>query len=97
MKIIKTASGKKRLKMSKKEWESIGKKYGWMKSSKETELEMGIKVEKEHLDIYREIESLLKKNDISIPWTEDEFAEKVAKAHLKEMENYYTELKKMEG
>ena len=29
MKIIKTASGKKTIKMSKKEWEAIGKKAGW--------------------------------------------------------------------
>lgn len=32
MKIIKTASGKK-IKLSKKEWESIGKKAGWMKKA----------------------------------------------------------------
>jgi len=30
MKIIKTASGKKTIKISKKEWTSIGKKAGWM-------------------------------------------------------------------
>ena len=30
MKIIKTASGKKTIKMSKKEWAGIGKKAGWM-------------------------------------------------------------------
>tara|TARA_R110000824_G_scaffold148242_3_gene317859 strand:+ start:44304 stop:44543 length:240 start_codon:yes stop_codon:yes gene_type:complete len=29
MKIVKTASGKKQIKMSKKEWQSIGKKAGW--------------------------------------------------------------------
>ena len=29
MKIIKTASGKKQIKMSKKEWQDIGKKAGW--------------------------------------------------------------------
>lgn len=34
MKIIKTASGKKTIKISKKEWESIGKKAGWMKKAK---------------------------------------------------------------
>ena len=33
MKIIKTASGKKTIKMSKKEWQSIGKKAGWMKKA----------------------------------------------------------------
>ena len=34
MKIIKTASGKK-LKISKKEWTSIGKKAGWTKEAQE--------------------------------------------------------------
>lgn len=67
------------------------------RKAKKSELEMGIKVEKEHLDVYDEIKSLLAKNDIEMPWTQDEFAEKIAKAHLKEMENYYTELSKMEG
>ena len=33
MKLIKTASGKKTIKMSKKEWQSIGKKAGWMKKA----------------------------------------------------------------
>jgi len=34
MKLIKTASGKKKIKISKREWKSIGKKAGWMKSDK---------------------------------------------------------------
>jgi len=33
MKVIKTASGKKTIKMSKVEWQSIGKKAGWMKTA----------------------------------------------------------------
>jgi len=33
MKITKTASGKKTIKMSKKEWEAIGKKAGWTKKA----------------------------------------------------------------
>jgi hypothetical protein len=33
MKIIKTASGKRSIKLSKSEWQSIGKKAGWMKES----------------------------------------------------------------
>jgi hypothetical protein len=33
MKIVKTASGKTTVKMSKKEWTSIGKKAGWMKKA----------------------------------------------------------------
>ena len=37
MKVIKTASGKNRIKMSKSEWTSIGKKAGWIKSANESE------------------------------------------------------------
>jgi hypothetical protein len=33
MKVIKTASGKNRIKISKKEWTSIGKKAGWLKDA----------------------------------------------------------------
>ncbi len=33
MKITKKASGKKSIKMSRKEWESIGSNAGWMKES----------------------------------------------------------------
>jgi len=34
MKVIKTASGKKQIKISRKEWEGIGKKAGWTKIAK---------------------------------------------------------------
>jgi len=61
------------------------------------ELELGIKVEKEHLDIYNEIKALLDKNDIEMLWTVDEFAEKIAKAHFEEMKDYYTRLVEMEA
>ena len=33
MKLIKTASGKKTIKISKREWQAIGKKAGWMKTA----------------------------------------------------------------
>ena len=33
MKIVKTASGKQNIKISKKEWTNIGKKAGWMKKA----------------------------------------------------------------
>jgi hypothetical protein len=33
MELVKTASGKKSIKISKKEWKSIGKTAGWMKIS----------------------------------------------------------------
>jgi len=38
MKIIKTASGKQTIKMSKKEWESIGKKAKWTIAQTETKI-----------------------------------------------------------
>jgi len=58
------------------------------------ELEMGIKVEKEHLDIYRELKGILGDD---IPWSENEFAEKIAKAHIRELKDYYSRLKIMEA
>jgi hypothetical protein len=33
MKLVKNASGKKTIKISKKEWENLGKKAGWIKSA----------------------------------------------------------------
>jgi hypothetical protein len=39
MKLIKTASGKKAIKLSKSEWETIGKKAGWMKEARELTLD----------------------------------------------------------
>lgn len=38
MKLVKTASGKKKLKISKKEWKNIGKKNGWMKEAYHNEI-----------------------------------------------------------
>lgn len=35
MKIVKTASGKRKIKLSKKEWEDIGKKAGWLDASRD--------------------------------------------------------------
>jgi len=35
MKLVKTASGKTRIKMSRKEWTDMGKKAGWLKESNE--------------------------------------------------------------
>lgn len=35
MKIIKTASGKRKIKLSRKEWQDIGRKAGWMKVAKD--------------------------------------------------------------
>ena len=33
MKLVKTASGKKTIKMSKKEWTDLGKQAGWLKEA----------------------------------------------------------------
>lgn len=74
------------------------------------ELELGIKIESEHGDVYDELKNWVKKTfqDESVevmlddkgepimPWTEKEFYEKIAKAHLKEIPDYYTRLNKME-
>ena len=38
MKLIKKASGRQTVKISKREWESIGKKHGWMKAVKEAQV-----------------------------------------------------------
>jgi hypothetical protein len=46
MKITKTASGKRSVKISKKEWESIGRTAGWVKEAQEEDLE-------KHFDHYQ--------------------------------------------
>ena len=46
---------------------------------------MGIKVEKEHADLYHFIREFLKKNALDMPISLDQFAEKIAKAHLAEI------------
>jgi hypothetical protein len=78
------------------------KKFTEIKESKKensSELEMGIKIESEHLDVYEDLENWLKntfKDYKSMPWSKKEFYEKIAKAHLKELPDYYTRLAKME-
>lgn len=67
------------------------------------ELEMGIKIESEHNDIYEELDQFLINlqnwnsiEDSLMPWTKEEFYVKIAKAHLREIPDYYTRLKIME-
>lgn len=57
------------------------------------ELNMGIKEEKEHSDVYRTFAKAIKGKKRQVPLTIREFAEQVAKAHLKEDPKYYTKLK----
>lgn len=78
------------------------KKFTQIKESKKeinSELEMGIKIESEHLDVYEELEQWLKstfKDYSKMPWPKEEFYKKIAQAHIKELPDYYTRLAKME-
>ena len=73
---------------TKKEAKKIGDKIGidWDKYSLE-EFRMGLSVETEH-------DTNNKKTDVAS--TEEEIG-KIAFAHLQELDDYYTKLKKMEG
>jgi 2-methylisocitrate lyase-like PEP mutase family enzyme len=100
MKLIITHNGKK-LKISKKEWEEAGLKFistPSIKASKtitaiKDELEEGIKIEKEHKDIYYAMKD---KFGEDFDWTLDEFSKEIAQDHIDEIDDYYTRLKKME-
>ena len=63
------------------------------------QLKMGVKVESEHGDIYEQLEKWMDKTYkeyASMPWSKEEFYTKIAKAHLREIPDYYTRLGKME-
>lgn len=62
-----------------------------------TQLEMGEKVEKEHTDVYKMFETYLKKHDLKMPLSRKEFFRTIAKAHIKELKDYYDRLEKIEG
>lgn len=57
----------------------------------QSELEQGIKVESEHKDVYDFLSS-----KVDMPISSDEFYKMIAEAHLREIPDYYTRLKKME-
>ena len=61
------------------------------------ELKIGIQIEKEHGDLYEYFKNFLSERGIDMPMNEDEFYERIARAHLREMKDYYTKLVKMEG
>lgn len=61
---------------------------------KNPELEMGIKVEMEHVGTMDKIEKYLRKNN-KMP-SKQTIAEWIASDHLEEMPDYYTKLKAME-
>ena len=76
------------------------KKYNdFVNENSDSQLEMGIKIESEHNNIYEELEKWMEdtyKDYASMPWTREEFYAKIAKAHLIEIDDYYTRLIKME-
>lgn len=61
------------------------------------QLSMGKKVEKEHKDAYDLIKKKLEEKNVEMPISEDDFYTMIAQAHLKELDDYYTRLQKMEG
>lgn len=81
--------------------ESEGKKLDWLfvpaekieekevSADKNSELEMGRKVEREHTETIKKY----MKDNVNL----DDVVESIAKDHLKEMKDYYTKLKEMEN
>ena len=65
-----------------------GKKYD------PEQLKIGIKIEKEHKNVYDTFKKVLKENGQRMPMSIDEFSEMVAKAHLDEVPDYYDKLMK---
>jgi len=63
----------------------------------DNQLEMGISVEAEHKDLYNYFNDFCKEHGIKMPLTEERFFEYIAKAHIKEIPQYYTLLKQMEN
>jgi hypothetical protein len=65
-------------------------------SEYDKELAMGTKIEKEHNDLYDEIEDYFQQRGEKCPWSADHFYAKIAKAHIKEVPDYYSRLKLVE-
>lgn len=61
-------------------------------ASEDDQLEKGIEIEKEHTDVYELMKDFLKKHDLKMPLTQEEFFEMVAKSHIKERKDYYDKL-----
>jgi hypothetical protein len=64
--------------------------------AEETQVDLGKKIEKEHSDVYDFFSKHLKKHGVDMPVSRDKFFEMIARAHIKELPNYYSELIKME-
>lgn len=72
------------------------KKYSQYNESSDSQLEIGKKIESEHLDVYEYFQDFLDKHDLKMPLSKDELYEMIAKAHIKEIPDYYDRLTKME-
>lgn len=70
------------------------KKGGKIDKEINKELEKGVKVEKEHKDLYDKLKNRLSAKGVEMPITQKEFYETIAKAHLNEDGAYYILLKK---
>lgn len=62
-------------------------------TEKNSELERGIEVEREHQDLYDHVKKIVP----GFKMTPEEFFEWIARAHLREMRDYYTRLDRMES
>lgn len=62
----------------------------------DNQLAMGVQVESEHQDLYKFFSNFCKANGLKMPITEEQFFEYIAKAHIKEIPQYYTLLRQME-
>jgi len=73
MKIIKTASGKKKIKISKLEWKSIGKQAGWMKGAQAV------------LDVEKDIDSYELQQELAEAfWNENENENEYFRSQIEE-------------
>jgi len=62
---------------------------GYFKDVPADKLAVGVKVEKEHKDLYDKLKKRLAAQGVEMPITEQEFYETIAKAHFKEDDDYY--------
>jgi hypothetical protein len=72
--------------------EPAEKKEDKAKTDEEIEHEIGMKVEKEHADVYDLFKKFIEKNNLEMPITKDEYYDMVIKAHTKESKTYYRDL-----
>lgn len=56
------------------------------------EMELGMKEEKEHRDLYDIMKQCADDNKIEMPLSEDDFYLTIVKAHLREDDKYYSKL-----